>query len=184
MEKETGQLSQTIGSPKPAENSQAILQGIINLLPIRVFWKDKNLIYLGCNKIFARDAGKNGPEDLIGKDDFQMGWRDQAESYQADDRKVIESGEPKLNFEEPQTTPSGDKIVIKTSKVPLTDPQGNVIGILGTYEDITERKKVEEELKQNVEEIERMNKLMTGRELKIIELKKEIEELKKKLGEK
>lgn len=127
------------------KNSHKLFQKIIDLLPIRIFWKDKNLNYLGCNKIFAQDAGKNTSEDMIGKDDFQMGWKDQAEIYQADDRQVIKSRQAKLNFEEPQTTPSGSKIWLKTSKVPLIDSDGNELGMLGTYEDITARKQIEAE---------------------------------------
>jgi PAS domain S-box-containing protein len=130
--------------------SQALLQRIINLLPVRVFWKDKNLRYLGCNEIFAKDAGKNASEDLIGKDDFQMIWKEQAKSYRDDDQNVINSGKPKLDFEELQTTPKGDKIWLKTSKVPLIDLQGNAIGILGTYEDITERKRMEEAMENRI----------------------------------
>jgi PAS domain S-box-containing protein len=129
-------------------NYQKLLQRIINLLPVRIFWKDKNLKFLGCNEVFAKDAGKNRPEELIGKDDFQMVWKEQAKIYQDDDQSVIKSGKPKLNFEEPQTTPKGNKIWLKTSKVPLTDLQGNTIGILGTYEDITELKKAQEEINQ------------------------------------
>jgi len=122
-------------------NSQRLLQRIIDLLPVRVFWKDKNLNYLGCNEIFAKDAGKKTTKELIGKDDFQMNWKEQAKAYREDDANTIKSGKSKLNFEEPQTTPKRDKIWLKTSKMPLTDIQGNTIGILGTYEDITERKK-------------------------------------------
>jgi PAS domain S-box-containing protein len=128
-------------------NSQALLQRIINLLPVRVFWKDKNLRYLGCNELFAKDAGKNSPEDLIGSDDFQTNWKEQAESYRDDDQSVIKSGKQKLNYEEFQTTPKGDRICLKTSKVPLIDLQGNTIGLLGTYEDVTERKQAEELLR-------------------------------------
>jgi len=125
---------------------QMMLHRVINLLPVRVFWKDKDLKYLGCNEIFAKDAGRNNPEELLGKDDYQMEWREQAELYRADDRNIIDSGAPKLNFEEPQTTPGGEKIWLRTSKVPLTDFDGNTIGVLGTYEDITEHKHAEEAL--------------------------------------
>ena len=70
---------------------------------MRVFWKDKDLVYLGCNTLFAKDAGFAEPIDIIGKDDYQMGWRNQAELYRNDDWEVIESGESKLLIEEPQT---------------------------------------------------------------------------------
>ena len=76
--------------------SHRILDGIINAIPVRVFWKDKDLVYLGCNAIFAHDAGFADSKDIVGKDDYQMGWRDQAELYRADDRQVIESGQPQI----------------------------------------------------------------------------------------
>ena len=104
--------------------SRQILEAVINTLPVRVFWKDKNLTFLGCNTLFAQDAGFEKPEEIIGKDDFVMGWWEQADLYRADDRLVIESGKPKLLIEEPQTTPSGERINLLTSKVPLKDANG------------------------------------------------------------
>jgi len=136
--------------------ARQILDGILNTLPARVFWKDKNLVYLGCNVLFARDAGFADPKDVIGKDDWQMAWRDQAGLYRADDRKVIESGLPKLLIEEPQTTPEGDSITLLTSKVPLRGPQGEVNGVLGTYLDISERKRAEDERRKAEERFARV----------------------------
>jgi PAS domain S-box-containing protein len=127
--------------------SQQLIEGIINAIPVRVFWKDKNLVYLGCNAVFARDAGFAEPKDLIGKDDYQMGWRDQAELYRAGDRQVIESGCPSPLVEEPQTTPEGNTITLLTSKIPLRGPKGEVSGIIGTSMDVTERKRSEESLR-------------------------------------
>jgi len=170
-------------------NSQKLLQRIINLLPIRIFWKDTKLVFLGCNDIFAKDAGKNSPEEIIGKDDFQMGWKDQAKLYQDDDLVVINSGKSKLNFEEAQTTPKGETIWLRTSKVPLTDSKGNIIGILGVYEDITKNKLAEDELKKSkdilqskLDELEKFSKLTVNRETTMIELKNKISELEKKLA--
>lgn len=76
-----------------------------------------------------------------------MGWFGQAELYRADDQAVIDSGIPPLNYEEPQTTPQGKTIWLRTSKALLTNPAGEVIGVLGTYEDITEDKLTEEQLR-------------------------------------
>ncbi|MGA8753200.1 PAS domain S-box protein, partial [Candidatus Deferrimicrobium sp.] len=106
--------------------SQRMIEEIINAIPVRVFWKDRNLMYLGCNSEFARDAGFTDPKDVIGKDDYQMGWREQAELYRADDRKVIESGGPKLLIEEPQTTSEGNTITLLTSKIPLRNSDGEI----------------------------------------------------------
>ena len=125
------------------EASQRLTNEIINALPVRVFWKDRNLVYLGCNAVFAHDAGLADPRDIIGKTDHQMVWRDQASRYREDDRQVIESGQPKLLIEEPQTTPEGRTITLLTSKVPLRDATGAISGVLGTYLDITPLKRAE-----------------------------------------
>ncbi len=134
------------------EESESMLQLVLESVPVRVFWKDLDLCYLGCNTRFARDAGLDRPEDLVGRDDFMMGWREQAPLYQADDRQVISSGIAKTNIVEPQTTPDGRTIWLNTSKVPLRKADGTVLGVLGVFEDITDRKHAEDALR----EIERM----------------------------
>lgn len=128
--------------------SRRILRNVLDTIPVRVFWKDLNSVYLGCNQVFADDSGKSSPDEMIGKTDYDMSWRDQAEIYIGDDKEVITSEKPKLNYEEPQTSPEGQRIWLRTSKVPLRDSEGNVYGVLGTYEDITEEKRVLEELRE------------------------------------
>lgn len=151
-------LSRDITDRKLSEiaiaESQKLLRTIIDTTPIRVFWKDCNLYYLGCNKLFAEDAGMTDPNDIVGKNDYQMGWAEQAELYRADDRIVMDSNIAKLSYDEPQTTPSGEKIWLRTSKVPLKNQNNELIGLLGVYEDITERKQVEVELKRSNAELE------------------------------
>ena len=123
--------------------SVGLLQHIVEGVPIRIFWKDRELRYLGCNTLFARDAGVEGPAAVVGRTDFDLAWRAQAEQYRADDRAVMESGQARIDFEEPQTSPSGDLLWLRTSKVPLRGDSGAVIGVLGIYDDITARKQVE-----------------------------------------
>lgn len=120
--------------------SRNLLRAVIDTVPVRVFWKDRNLVYLGCNEAFARDAGMSDPADVIGKDDYQMGWADQAESYRADDRAVMTSGGPRLSFEERRTTAAGEPKWLRMSKIPLRNQDDDIIGVLGMYEDITEQK--------------------------------------------
>jgi PAS domain S-box-containing protein len=125
------------------EASEHLTQVIINALPVRVFWKDRNLVFLGCNAVLARDAGLADPREIVGKNDHQMAWHDQATSYRKDDLQVIESGQPKLLIEEQLTTAEGNTITLLTSKVPLRDATGAISGILGTYQDITPLKRAE-----------------------------------------
>ncbi|MDD2500101.1 MAG: transporter substrate-binding domain-containing protein [Geobacter sp.] len=167
------------------ERNQAIslLQTVINTAPVRIFWKDTSLRYLGCNLLFALDADKSDPDELIGRDDFEMGWAEQAERYRSDDRMIMETGVPRVSFEEPQTTPDGRQIWLRTSKAPLRDSQGGVIGVLGVYDDITEQKKAEKERADQFEELRRWQEVMLGREERIIQLKGQINELLARLHE-
>jgi len=132
------------------EQSRNMLQLIIESVPVRVFWKDGDLRFMGCNTLFACDAGFSHPQQLLGKDDFAMSWREQADLYRTDDRQVMESRRPKINIIEPQTTPAGAKIWLSTSKVPLQMPNGEIFGVLGVYEDVTDRKQAEEALKESL----------------------------------
>lgn len=144
------------------EESKQMLRKIIDTIPVRVFWKDIECRYIGCNQHFANDAGFGKPEELVGLDDYSMGWVEQADMYRSDDMEVMKSGIAKLNYEEPQTTPEGKEIWLKTSKLPLTNLNGKVIGVLGVYEDITERKEMEEELILAKEKAEESDRLKTA----------------------
>jgi PAS domain S-box-containing protein len=123
--------------PRGADADQALLLAILSTLPARVFWKDLQSRYLGCNPAFAGDAGLASSADLVGRTDDELVWAAQARRYQADDAEVMGQGVPRIGYEEPQTTPGGGEIWLRTSKVPLRDRTGQVIGVLGMYEDIT-----------------------------------------------
>jgi PAS domain S-box-containing protein len=125
-------------------NSQQMLRTVLDTIPQRVFWKDRNSIFLGCNQPLAKDCGFSSPEEIIGKSDYETVATSQADRYRADDREVMESNRPKLNYEEPQNQKNGSSNWLRTNKVPLHDQKGRVIGVLGTYEDITERKRAAE----------------------------------------
>ena len=136
--------------------SREMLHSVVENTPIRVFWKDLELRYLGSNSAFARDAGLSNSGELVGKDDFQMAWRAQAEKYRADDRHVIDTDTPSLDLEEPQTTPDGRTIRLRTSKVPLHAADGKVIGVLGIYDDVTAQRKAEDALRESEERFRAM----------------------------
>jgi PAS domain S-box-containing protein len=127
-----------------------MLKLVLDNMPAYVFWKDRNSVYLGCNHLFAANAGLSSPQDIVGVTDLDLPWKDtEAESYRADDRLVMETGISKLNYEETQLTADGRITAVRTSKVPLRNPAGEVIGILGTFEDITERKRAEAALRES-----------------------------------
>jgi PAS domain S-box-containing protein len=131
-------------------SSKIMLQSVINNVPVRIFWKDKTGRFLGANKLFLQDAGLEEEDQILGKDDFALFPMWQAEAFQADDRVVMETAQPKLNIEEPIQTADGRMSWLLTNKVPLRGKDGEVVGILGAYTDISKLRKTELQLEEVV----------------------------------
>ena len=128
--------------------SQRLLETIVDTVPARIFWKDAKARFLGANKVFLRDAGVTDITQLIGRDDYKF-FPDHAEMYRKVDFSVMQSGKAQLNIEEPIHRADGEIAWLLTSKTPLTDTHGEVIGVLGTYADITELKHIQESLRES-----------------------------------
>ncbi|MDD2829734.1 MAG: MASE3 domain-containing protein [Sulfuricurvum sp.] len=127
-----------------------LLKTIVNSIPMRLFWKDKESVYMGCNNLFAQDAGFQDASEIIGKRDDELVWHNQAQLYRDDDQEVIQSGIAKVNFEEPQDSGEPETKWLRTSKVPLREVKNDaIVGVVGTYSDITEIRKTEQQLKEN-----------------------------------
>ena len=107
---------------------------------------------MGANRAWLEAAGLNCFQEVIGKHDYDLSWeKDQANSYREHDRRVMESGIPEYDIIETYTRADGSVAWAKTNKVPLRDLEGNIVGVLGTYEDITERKHAEQALRESEE---------------------------------
>ena len=126
---------------------QAMLRQVLDTIPQGVFWKDLSGAYLGCNQVLVKNLGLCSPSEIIGKTDFDLPWpRAEAEAYRADDAEVMERQAPKWHIIEQVQRGDGRRIWADTSKLPLVDENGAVYGVLGVYEDITERKETDESL--------------------------------------
>jgi PAS domain S-box-containing protein len=134
------------------------LDNILNYAPGLFYWKDKNSVYHGCNDEFARLAGLDSRAQVKGKTDHDLAWKDRAELYTDVDQKVIESGIPTLNHEEVVKMIDGKPMTAITNKVPLWNPRGEVVGLLGITIDITRQKEVEHALKIAKEQAEAANR--------------------------
>jgi PAS domain S-box-containing protein len=138
-----------------AQEKQRLLEQILENIPHSIFWKDRESIYLGCNRHFARHAGVKKAEYIIGKSDYDLAWRErEADFFRKIDKKVMESAQPQLDIEEQQRQADGTQATLLTSKVPLSNSRGDVVGILGIYADITERKRAEQEIRAREEKLQ------------------------------
>jgi PAS domain S-box-containing protein len=128
--------------------SQRMLRLVLDTIPACVFWKDRDSVYLGCNRKFSQAIGLGEPEEVIGKTDHDI-FRDKemADRFRDWDRRVMATDTPMLRLVERWSRAgSAEQMWAETSKIPLHDNEGSVVGILGTYEDITDRKRAEEDL--------------------------------------
>lgn len=129
-------------------HSQKMLELVMNSIPQQIFWKDRNLVYIGCNENGARLSGFSNPADITGKTDYDLFEnKEEAETIRSCDQRVILTGRPEIHTVLQKIDQTGKSTWIDTSRIPLFDEQGNVSGILIAMEDISERKMAEEELK-------------------------------------
>src|SRR6266702_2797570 len=135
-------VTEQINAEAEAQRSNQMLETVIDNIPQRIFWKDQESRYLGCNMAFARDAGLAYPEQVVGKSDADIPCRAFADLLNEHDKEVVSTGVPKMNFEV-DVVIDGVHRTTMTSKLPFTDSDGRVIGVLGSYTDITERKRAD-----------------------------------------
>lgn len=123
--------------------SNELLQLVLDNIPQLLFWKDRNCTYLGCNRNWAQAAGLGEPDAVVGKLDSEIWSPEEAQLYRKQDEAVMASGVPVLHLIEQQQQAEGHLAWIEVNKIPIRDAEGNVIGLLGTIEDITNRKQAE-----------------------------------------
>lgn len=133
---------------------EAMYGAVVENIPQKIFMKDRNFRYMSINESFARDLGIE-PEEAVGKTDRAFFPPELAEKYRADDERVM-SEEVTDEFDE-EYVEDGEKRIVHTTKTPVRDENGNVIGVLGIFRDVTERRRAEQKLEETLKELERSN---------------------------
>ena len=151
------------------QKSSMMLQLILDTIPQFICWKDKDLRFLGCNQNYSVMAGLPNPQAIIGKTDWDLPWaKEESEFFTTVDRRIMEADKAEYHIIEPAMDANGRQTWLDTNKVPLHDKDGNVSGILVSFEDITERKNAEEEKAkleaqlQQAQKIESVGRLAGG----------------------
>ncbi|MDR3641023.1 MAG: PAS domain S-box protein, partial [Humidesulfovibrio sp.] len=153
-------ITERIRAEQELRENRRLLESILNTVPLSIFWKDKNCVFLGCNAAFARSLGMSGPREIIGKTDFDLPVPyEQSAAYHADDLHVMSTLSPKLHYMESMTLEGGEHGWLETSKLPLLDDAGQAVGLLGMFENVTERVDAVNRLKQSEERFSRLFRL-------------------------
>lgn len=131
------------------EASREMLRLVMAHIPQGIFWKDRNSVYLGCNNVYAEKLFPDSDIQIAGKTDYDLPCTpEEAAGYIDEDQAVMNANRPLLHKEEARMMPGGVVRFWETNKIPLHDWDGAVVGILGTVEDITERRQTTQKLQR------------------------------------
>jgi PAS domain S-box-containing protein len=143
-------------------------------LPDFIYIKDRESRFLLASQKLARTVGKKNPEDLHGKTDHDFYPRKLADSFRKNEIEVIASGSPIFNMEEEGLEEDGSTIWVSTSKIPIRDSNGNIVGLVGIGRDITELKTKEIQVEQKTKDLTEANTLLQERQEEILQQQEEI----------
>ncbi|MDR2549073.1 MAG: response regulator [Desulfobulbus sp.] len=146
-------ITEKIDSERDLAKAQRMLRAVIDSAPVGIFWKDRQLRYLGANVQCARDAGLDSPDELIGKSDYELYPQETADMCVGNDEKVFESGQS-LSSEECVVLPKGEPRWLSVNKTLVTGGDESPAILLGVYDDITESKENQERLELAIKQVE------------------------------
>ncbi|MBW4683210.1 MAG: PAS domain S-box protein [Microcoleus vaginatus WJT46-NPBG5] len=145
-----GEIAERKRVGEQLRKSQEMLQQVMDNIPQLIAWKDANSVYLGCNRSMARVVGLSSPEDIIGKTDSDLPWKlEEANFLREGELRVMHTDTPEYHIIESHLQADGNQVWLDKNRIPLHDGVGNVVGILVTSEDITERASAEDALRKS-----------------------------------
>ncbi|MBN1629009.1 MAG: PAS domain S-box protein [Thermoleophilia bacterium] len=140
------------------EESRRMLRQVLDTVPLRISWRDRDLRYLGCNIAVALDARLADTAEIVGLRDEDLPWGRAIEPSRADDLEIIATGIPRLAYEETMSSGAVTRIM-RTSKVPLRDSNDEIMGVLSVREDVTDRVRTLEVLREREEQLRQAQKM-------------------------
>jgi diguanylate cyclase (GGDEF)-like protein/PAS domain S-box-containing protein len=142
-------ITHTKAADQALRDQQRFLRLIIDNIPQHIFWKDRQSVYRGVNKAWADYIGLDNPDDAIGTTDHDFWDAEFADRHVQRDRYVMGRDRPQLHLNHHERLADGREHWKDVSRIPIHNDEGEVIGILGTFEDITERVQAEEAIRDS-----------------------------------
>lgn len=161
-------VSELTEANKALANSQMLVSAMLEDIPDHIYLKDTQSRFVQISKALATRLGLNNPNDAVGKTDFDFQTPERAREFFDDEQKIIQSGQPLINKIEKQLMANGETKWTSTTKVPLRDKNGVIVGIAGINRDVTELKQAEmkvESINRELSEVSRqagMAEVATG----------------------
>jgi len=137
-----------------------LLKTLMDNLPDHIYFKDRESRFIAVNRATAASFGLEDPEDLLGKTDADLFAAEHAQAALRDEQEILQTGQPLVNMEEKETWPDGRETWVSTTKLPLRDPNGLIIGTFGLSREITEKKRAEEKLAALARELREKNEAL------------------------
>ncbi len=151
------------------------LRTLIDNMPDLIFIKDRQSRFTLANNKVAK-AMKTSPENLIGYTDFEFYPTDLAVEFFKDEQRIMETGIPMINIEEQALDENDNRVIRSTTKVPIRNSNGEIIGVAGICRDITTLKKIENQLRKKSEDLLETNRLLENRQKEILVQSEELAE--------
>ncbi len=145
---------------KALARERFLLKTLMDNLPDHIYFKDRESRFIAVNRAMAALFGLEDPADVLGKTDADLFAPEHAQAALRDEQEILRTGQPLVNMEEKETWPDGHETWVSTSKLPLRDPNGGVIGTFGLSRDITEKKRAEEKLGALARELREKNEAL------------------------
>lgn len=169
-----------VNSQEQALSDDLLFHILMDNITDNIYFKDSQSRFIRINRAMARYIGLDSPDKAVGKTDFDFFSEEHAGQAFQDEQKMIKSGKPIVGKEEKETWLDGKETWVSTTKIPIKNEKGDIIGTIGISRDITDKKRAEQDLKSQRNQLQDIIRTRTS-EIKNVnkKLKEEIEERKK-----